>query len=372
MFFSQLTTSRLFYTALAVAARFLLHPFDASGGDILVRWDALHFLDIAEHGYHWEHNFAFLPAGPFLLRHLSPFAILLVHWLLAYNSLDTLYSLSLLHLQSHHLARLAALLSLIPFSPATLYLAPYAEPFFTNLSYNGMLCCARKQWFQATVYFTLASTFRSNGVFLAGFIIWGILFPYLQQKRIPSLKDLSIVILCSALILSPFVAHNLSAFTRFCLASSPPQWCANTLPLIYNHVQSAYWNVGLFKYWSLSQLPNFLIAFPPLYALFSYALRYLFHFTGFIVPSPPAQQFFNASLAPHAIHALFMSCILLFASHTQIVLRLAPSMPFTYWAAAFILTHPHKHPFASRAWLPWAFVWSVISVVLWVAYLPPA
>ncbi|KAJ3567054.1 hypothetical protein NP233_g6617 [Leucocoprinus birnbaumii] len=232
-----------------------------------------------------------------------------------------------------------------------------------------MLYCAREQWVFATLCFTLASAFRSNGFFLAGFVIWGTLYPSLQQKRLPSARSLIVAILSSATILLPFIAHNFSAYLAFCHSNSPPDWCTNAPPLIYNHVQARYWNVGLFKYWTLSQVPNFIIAFPPLFALFSYSLAYLSHF---LRASPSKSPFFNPSIAPHAIHALLMSCLLLFASHTQIVLRLAPSMPFTYWAAAYILSNPKQYPFASRAWIPWAFIWSAVSVVLWVAFLPPA
>lgn len=387
--FSQVLASRVFYLAIALAAHAIVHPFDASANsvqNILTRWDVLHFKDIADNGYRWEHQYAFLPAIPFLLRHLSPFSLFLLNAALSYDSARTLFKLSLHHLRRQDVSHLAALLSLIPFSPATLYFAPYAEPFFTYFSYRGqylanasdtsiakchpgMLCSAREQWFRATLFFTLASTFRSNGFFLAGFIIWGILYPYLDKKRLPSLPDLLTAIASSALILSPFIAHNASAYLNFCFSSTSPRWCTNVVPLSYNHVQSAYWNVGLFRYWTPSQLPNFLIALPPLFALFSYSLRYLGQFVRFDrYPDP----FFNPSIAPHAIHALLMSCILFFASHTQIVLRLAPSMPFTYWAAAYILTHAKEHPFASRAWIPWAFTWSVISVILWVAFLPPA
>ncbi|KAF9451270.1 glycosyltransferase family 76 protein [Macrolepiota fuliginosa MF-IS2] len=372
MFLFNLLASRLVYLAVALVAHAVVRPFDASAdsaNSILIRWDVLHFKDIADNGYHWEHQYAFLPAAPILLRYFSPVVLVLLNTVLAYDSVTTLYELSLRYLANEHIAHLAALLSLVPFSPPALCFAPYTEPFFTHLSYRGMLCCARKQWFRATLFFTLASTFRSNGFFLAGFVIWGTLYPHFDKRRLPPLSDLLTAILSSASILSPFIAHNASAYLTFCLSSAPPQWCSNTLPLIYNHVQSVYWNNGLFKYWSLSQLPNFLIAAPPLFALFSYSLRFLLHF---IRSKKSSDPFFNPSIAPHAIHALLMVSILLFASHTQIILRLAPSMPFTYWAAAYIITHTSEHPWISRAWIPWTHTWSIISIILWVAFLPPA
>jgi phosphatidylinositol glycan class V len=93
---------------------------------------------------------------------------------------------------------------------------------------------------------------------------------------------------------------------------------------------------------------------------------------------------FPPSLIPHAIHALILTGTLLFASHTQIVLRLAPSMPLIYWAAAAAIVRdaePTAQEGASPAttkvrwsyvWVWWSVVWGALSVVLWTAFLPPA
>ena len=48
-----------------------------------------------------------------------------------------------------------------------------------------MLCCTRQRWFFASVLFALAGMFRSNGIFLAGFIIWGLLGrPLLNRQTV--------------------------------------------------------------------------------------------------------------------------------------------------------------------------------------------
>lgn len=354
--------AHLVYTVLAVVVNVVLpRPFDASGGSVGERWDVVHFVDIAVHGYRWEHEFAFLPGGPLLVRWLSPLWINAMNGVLAYDTARTLLALTRWHLGGDDaVGRLATALSLIPLSAATQHVATgSAEPLFRWLSYRGLLCCARRQWTSATLWFTLATALRSNGLFLAGFIVWGTLC------RRPALA-----LFASATIALPFVVHNYAAYRAFCTSSSSPAvWCHSSLPLVYPYVQAAYWDVGLFHYWRLQQVPNLLIALPPLYAVLVYALRYLFHFTTFSLPPSP---FFHPSIAPHALHALFMALLLLLASHSQIVLRLAPSMPFTYWALAYLLAHPLRHPWASALWIPCAFMWSFLSVVLWVAFLPPA
>jgi phosphatidylinositol glycan class V len=48
-----------------------------------------------------------------------------------------------------------------------------------------MLSCARSQWFYASVYFALAGTFRSTGILLGGFILWGLIIdPFLHRKHV--------------------------------------------------------------------------------------------------------------------------------------------------------------------------------------------
>jgi phosphatidylinositol glycan class V len=116
----------------------------------LARWDAFHFLHVANEGYVYEQEWAFFPGTPFVMRHagqiirlmdpsgsLDPLLIGGASAALICDSTLTLYRLSLHHLGSPSLAFLATVLSLLPGSPATLRLIPYSEPFFTCLSYHG-------------------------------------------------------------------------------------------------------------------------------------------------------------------------------------------------------------------------------------------
>ena len=198
----------VFFVVLNAASR-LIPLFDASPCLFhpsfwpLIRWDSFHFAAIANDGYRYEYQWAFLPATPFLVSLLSlswwPLALLGV----ACASTTTLYKLSLHHFPaSPSLARLTALTALLPSSPPTLYFAPYAEPFFTFLSYKGMylhhvamnlsdfhppgmLYAAQEQWVLATFCFTVATIFRSNGVFLGGYIVWGlVVHPFLTRKKV--------------------------------------------------------------------------------------------------------------------------------------------------------------------------------------------
>ncbi|KAL1735690.1 glycosyltransferase family 76 protein [Schizophyllum commune] len=449
--------SRALLISFALLASYLLPPFDASAkadsftapwADALVRWDVFHFAQIARGGYQYEHQWAFFPGLPWLLRAtaLSEREYLLGGALLVLlcDTTLVLYDLSLIVLGNRDAALLSAMLSLLPSSPATLRLVPYAEPFFTYLSYRGMLFCVRKQWLYAAVAFALAGAFRSNGITLAGFLLWGMLIAPFLERRARTIR-LATTIQCIAyvaLVFAPFAYHQYTGYQAFCSPSSDapltsmdapwastderptsaadntvPSWCTNTLPLIYSHVQSAYWNVGFLRYWTLQQLPNFVIAAPPLASITAFAWWHLRRtvpgyaavlggyavkgkpaaallspaapatssasaastspassatsasYTARTTTSPSLTPFLSPALTPLVLHATFMALVLIFASHVQIVLRFAAAMPATYWAGAWLLV---RYPRTGKLWVGWSVVWGALSVLLWVAFLPPA
>jgi len=184
----------------------------------LLRWDIFHLELVADERM-YEHQWAFFPGAPVFTKFLKQIApsddwatplqggVLLA---IACDSTLVLYDLSLHHLKSSSLSFLSAILSLLPSSPATLRHALYAEPFFTWASYRGylpsqlhfartqrppgMLACARSQWALASVYFGIAGAFRSNGILLSGFILWGLLVEPLVRKKSVS-RTFSIVYL---------------------------------------------------------------------------------------------------------------------------------------------------------------------------------
>jgi len=173
-----------------------------------------------------------------------------------------------------------------------------------------------------------------------------------------------------AIVISPFIAYQVVAYITFCSDSNhPAEWCSNFPPSIYTHVQSKYWNVGFLRYWTWRQLPNFLIAAPTLMLIFVFAFH---HFSALLVGRQghaKDKPILISAITPHAIHALAFSFILLFASHTQIILRLSASMPFAYWAAAWLYTN---HPTYGTMWVYWSVLWGLISTILWATFLPPA
>jgi phosphatidylinositol glycan class V len=143
---------------LAANSQALLSRFISTA----LRWDVFHFQEIARRGYAYEHLYAFLPGTPAVMRIAASTSSLLgygsgehiisgtlwICWIiiLLCGTSKTLYEFILLHTKSPEMAMLATACSLLPSSPSTLLHAPYAEPFFTFLSFKGkkrfFWCCA--------------------------------------------------------------------------------------------------------------------------------------------------------------------------------------------------------------------------------------
>ncbi|GCB62714.1 palmitoyltransferase ZDHHC18-A isoform X1 [Scyliorhinus torazame] len=284
------------------------------------RWDAQHFLFIAEFGYIYEHNFAFLPLFPVSLRAvaetvLRPLQCLLnLHsrLLLAAVLLNTaifvlsavvLYQLSVAVLQDRKLAFLSSLLFCL--TPASVFMsAAYSESMFMLLTFSGMLHLEKGKPLTSCILFSLSTAVRSNGIVNAGFLFYSQLRHcslYVKHKikvtekdlykswLNPFLRSVLLVTAGTVMIVLPFVLFQCYGYLIFCEStvnaaldipppllqlardkgyrvpdedSDLPSWCHHRYPIIYSYIQDTYWNVGFLRYYQLCQLPNFLLAFP--------------------------------------------------------------------------------------------------------------
>ncbi|KAG8790825.1 ER membrane glycoprotein subunit of the GPI transamidase complex-like protein [Ceratobasidium sp. 428] len=459
-----------------------------------LRWDALHYQAIALHGsYIFEHQYAFSPGVPIMLRLVSfgkhySFQLLdrLLHGQyissrLAEYLLNTLvplvkagligllssepcleiYKLTLSITQSNDYAYLTFLVFIIMGAPPVFFRNSYAEPFFAYFSFKGMHACYRESHLSASLYFALATSFRSNGTILSGFLLYDLLArPVFQElvsafygkgefltyeaagrcfraiRQIRLRTALYAFILC-IIVISPFAAQQYLAYQTFCIdpdltnALLPRPWCSARLPLIYSFAQSHYWDVGLWRYWTPSQIPNFLLAAPMLLLVGGASILFL----ATVYRASTAEAKFKGSdrvqsiapldglslapqmtltLLPYALHALVLSLLLFTTAHVQIALRVLPAAtPWASWAGAALVMkgvqdredgswgentsgaqarHSNqevsvrkvKIPSArtkkpgswwtlvSHIWIGWSIVWLFVSSVLWLAFLPPA
>lgn len=151
--------------------------------------------------------------------------------------------------------------------------------------------------------------------------------------------------------------------------------------------------MGLFKYWEMAQLPNFLLAAPVLTAAFYLSFRYYTSstperilkqtFLGWWsndvsdtpISSDPFSYDSTPQLLPHIHLSTATACLLLFASHVQIALRFATPAWICVWLAFAHLVMADDGEKVSkngRLWLTWLVGWNALSIVLFSAFLPPA
>ncbi|NXU37210.1 PIGV mannosyltransferase, partial [Drymodes brunneopygia] len=282
----------------------------------LGRWDAEHFLFIAERGYLLEHNCAFLPLFPLSLRALAALlpwpaelqprsrlllSAALLNALLSALAAAALYGLGRAVLRNRRQALLAALL--FSLSPAGVFMAAaYSESMFALLAFSAMWRLEQGQGWLSGMLFALAAAARANGMVNAGFFLYcrGRRFALQLQGGSASLRRLPVLcrqvlslassaaLTCAGIFL-PFALFQYYAYVRFCspgtgvdrsipepllqlardkgyrvagTAGAKPPWCSQRFPLVYSYIQDAYWNVGFLRYFELRQIPNFLLALP--------------------------------------------------------------------------------------------------------------
>ncbi|XP_061572471.1 palmitoyltransferase ZDHHC18-A [Cololabis saira] len=286
----------------------------------LSRWDAEHFLFIAERGYLYEHNFAFFPLLPVILRGMAETVLWpLSSWLsvrgrllvavalgnsaLFLLSVVALHALSRTVLQDRRLALLASLLYCI--TPANVFMtAGYSESLFAALTFGGLFLLEKGFTFRACLALSIAAAARSNGLVNIGFLLYLPSLHAITQIRVYRtttkghcrilhyicviIRLLLTSLFGTAIIALPFCAFQYYGYRAFCTPSTsleqvhpalltlaerkgyrvpdengpPPLWCMRPLPLLYSHIQDVYWDVGFLRYFELKQIPNFILALP--------------------------------------------------------------------------------------------------------------
>ncbi|KAF2400936.1 hypothetical protein EJ06DRAFT_476197, partial [Trichodelitschia bisporula] len=407
----------------------------------LVRWDAIYYTTSAQRGYVYEQEWAFGWGLTTLLGKLaewlplssSPLLDVAYHGIFLANAshlvtVFVLYYLTLSLTQRHADQRIAfvtAALHII--SPAGLFLAaPYPEAPFALLNFTGYLFYSHASSGDPSAWalkndayliisgalFGLATTLRSNGLFcgvimfydaIAGSIrvLEGLgLIPTTTMSYIPSklrddvryigLRRLLTTVIAGVLVGLGFVGPQYIAWKQFCSGTSEdevPVWCNRQIPSIYTWVQTHYWqeNVGPFKYWTLSNLPLFLLATPTLLLMASSACLAL---TGQWSLTPPtvethrakveaAKEFDQSSSITHrlALPQLVLAILALTSFHVQVITRLSSGYPLWYlFLATVILQRSTEAKGASWAsWtVKWMIMYGLIQGALFAAFLPPA
>jgi phosphatidylinositol glycan class V len=296
----------------------LLQPF--------VRWDAVYYFLIARDGYVHEKMHAFYPLYPFLIRlfaSMLPFRkdlSVLLSGILISNlchllGFFCLYHLTLQIFKNKALAHRSAVLFLV--QPASYHMTTlFSESSFAALALFGMFCFTKGFDLIAALSFSLSGLTRSNGILLAGFYLYRAIFSFRSMRNFG--KDIMHAMISSF----GGILYLYSCYRKYCFSDEKAEWCYRTIPNVYSHVQAKYWNVGAFKYYTLSQIPNFLIASPmialSIYGLYSNSNILLFRTK-------------QRLLIPYYFLWLALFLFSLVFVHIQVINRLFSFLPPVFW-----------------------------------------
>ncbi|KAK2179523.1 hypothetical protein NP493_486g01021 [Ridgeia piscesae] len=301
----------------------------------LRRWDGVYFIHIAEHGYTYENNLAFLPLFPLLVRVTANTVCLPLQFFFTYAntllmsavavnlccfllSVRVLYKLSIAVLGDDVMAyRVTQLYCVNPAS--VFFMAPYSESLFALLTFLGMFMCEARCFVKASVCFGLSAFCRSNGVINCGFILYLTLHDCVTaaakkcrldggciDKMQAAKATLSTVassayrtILCVVICVAPFLLYQFYSYIVFCNPRARPEeidrvvlnygnkqgykmphmgpspWCSSVVPMSYSYIQDKHWDVGFLRYYQWKQIPNFLLAAPMAILCMSAAWYYI-------------------------------------------------------------------------------------------------
>lgn len=294
---------RIFVALLTLISNALVEDYDTSSGLLFdtegssptqsyfnrfingfIRWDAVHFLTVAyNNGYTLEHQFAFFPGLPFLIRwiagtllkplnyfevdHVSSLALagILISNLANILATWVLFKLTQITFKNQVFALITAILYACTPTPVVMS-SIYTESMFSLLAFSGLYFYHLKSLFTSAFIFALSTLVRSNGILFVGYFVFEAIL--IHRWTNSSLKNIlrcfGLIIQCS-LILAGFLGFQYYAYSVFCtvkgLALTSP-WCSDPVPLLYPYVQKHYWDCGFLRYYQISQLPNFLLASP--------------------------------------------------------------------------------------------------------------
>lgn len=145
-------------------------------------------------------------------------------------------------------------------------------------------------------------------------------------------------------IWKPYMIHCEPKLDR---ADAVPEWCLDSFPNVYSHIQRVYWDVKPFGF--LYRPTNHIFTALPMNFVFFYICYRViseqprgfltFGLGGDKIPEgiKKASIFSQKEILPHAYYMMFQLGLVIYAANIDINSRVASTIPFYYWAVASII-----------------------------------
>ncbi|KAI5960342.1 GPI18 [Candida pseudojiufengensis] len=341
----------------------------------LITWDSVYFNDIFINDIKYEHQFVFCPGWLNLIKlipigstyYSKQILSIIISNICHFTSVITLYFILNNIFKNSKLSYLSSLMMI--FSPAGIFLTTnYSENLCNLLTLLTLLCYYKSIDFNNI---TTRSNKRINNTLL--YVLSGIICAYGFTVRANTLLlgilylfdlyDFLVVdenlyksllpIFTGSILGFTFIGENLYHYLLFC--PSRGEWCENYFPSLFQFAQDHYWNVGFLKYWTLNNIPNFLLVTP----IIIWNCYSIFIFWRLL---PQYKKLTSLS---------FIQIIMIFGGvffwNIQILNRLTSYSPLIYWTLAI-----NYNKIWFKYVLGYMITWNLVQTSLFAAFLPPA
>jgi GPI mannosyltransferase 2 len=337
------------------------------------------------------------------LSHFAHFGSMVLIWAITHR-LDQCKELKI-----SSTAAVAALLYIL--SPAGIFLsAPYTESIFAFYSFlglgvyiSGRLPLRRHvnlldpiSIMLAGAVFGQATVMRSNGI-LAGllYVTDALISSFrLVRDRVAATRVLRLaaIVFGGLFVGWGLVSPQYDAYIEYCFDRLPEErreWCERPLPSIFSFVQAHYWSVmpavpakyltcdrnnGLFRYWTASNIPLFVLATPTLGLMTYSALQCIPHLRQSLLGQPTISYLSHLNqtwLWRLALPQLVLALLAVTSFHVQIINRISSGYPLWYiWLAALACKGGHEG--LSKGVVRWMVTYAFVQAGLYASFLPPA
>jgi len=219
--------------------------------------------------------------------------------------------------------------------------------------------------------------------------------------RLPAFVKLIAFGIAALMTLGGAAIPQFLAYGKYCQQDVRRPWCDNFPPSVYSFVQQHYWNVGFLRYWTVSNLPLFLIALPMLSLLLLTGLTCLSGRQMLAKFRPPPSSQSNELVTrqvpfPHglrqmALPQIALAILALTNFHVQIINRISSGYPLWYIVLAIAITTtegtqdgktsgvsvlsgiPYLSNRKTQQWIVRSMImYAMIQGGLFASFLPPA
>ncbi|KAI9506725.1 GPI mannosyltransferase 2 [Coemansia spiralis] len=421
--------SRVIVLLLGIASNTAINDYDSSASLVLpaehsvvqratrrlaqttLHWDAFYFTHIAGSGYVYEQEHAFFPLLPLLMRLLAHTVFVpLEAWIgrqLALVLAGIVISNVSFVLAAATLYKLALLYAL---APSGMFMsAVYTESLFAWLVFTALLHVARRRYMWAALWLCASTLCRSNGIIYAGFFWWNlVVWPNTQQpsgstannqqKTVHSRILLTVLRITHATALTAvaalgFVAFQMYGYHTLCQQPLHPQdtnarpYCSGAAT-VYSFVQEHYWDIGFLRYYTVNQIPNFVLAAPmavlSVAGLWTYTTWDPLRIVTLGMQRRTEVQnstrqallrsaYFGDGLLPHMYLWALLLAVAVTTMHVQMVARFFSSVPAVFWFAAHVVVgDKQRQKYWRRMVVGYFAGYGLAGVVLFSNFFPPA